>query len=715
MKRVLPMILLLVLLLQLCACGTEKTEPMVEEYPLKAEGTHMGYLPQEIPAPEDWGDMRDVTLCGDRIYATGTNRISQEDLMNGPVTVTPWLGVYQLSEDRWQLIMLPEEVAGEFRSISAKDGILWALLVEYTEVGFTFDLLHYNEASDEVEFRSIPFSAAEGQIGFGFAGLVALGNGQAILYDEKNNYVINSEGNCLKTIPNTEGNWDCRMESGEEIFARCTKDGQDGFTRFNTETLSFTDFIPLDTATIESSEFVSAGKVRSSRCESERGSFLLCGNDGLYRFDNSNGSTESLSPWTDLALRARDLTMPQVTVLESQNGDLYCCPFGSYLIKLQPAELKNKITLRFACYGNRHQYQDAIIRFNNTSSDYKIELVSFDQFTPGELERFQIEFATGYHYDIIDTALLPPGSADGSVLADLLPLIDSDPDYSREDFIQPILQGMMKNGGLYELIPSVTIMSLAVSPDDFPGEAAWAMEAITGTRVGKPVFSARWNREQLLDWFCLAASAEFVDWENGTCSFDSDLFKSWLQLIKDASISNDLGEAVLLSPQYSATAGAWPYLDELDGQYVFAGLPGASSKGYFMRLSDLPGDQADEIRLGIPANSPYREAAWEFLRIFLLPEYGYDIPILKSSFEARLETYIGKKIYLPDAPSFSTEDAEKLRELVYTSTKSIREEGTLREMIRTEASAYLSGQRDLDETAALIQSRASIYIAEQYS
>lgn len=137
------MILLLALLLQLCACGTDKTEPMVEEYPLTAEGTHMGYLPQEIPAPKDWGDIRDITLCGDRIYATGTNRIIQEDLMNGPVTVTPWLGVYQITEDCWQLILLPEEVAGEFRSISVKDGILWALLVEYTEDGFTFDLLQY--------------------------------------------------------------------------------------------------------------------------------------------------------------------------------------------------------------------------------------------------------------------------------------------------------------------------------------------------------------------------------------------------------------------------------------------------------------------------------------------------------------------------------------------------------------------------------------------
>lgn len=355
-----------------------------------------------------------------------------------------------------------------------------------------------------------------------------------------------------------------------------------------------------------------------------------------------------------------------------------------------------------------------MIRFNNTSADYKIELVSFDQFTPGERERFQIEFATGYHYDIIDTALLSPGSADGSVLADFLPLIDGDPEYNREDFIQAILRGMMKDGGLYELIPSVTIMSVAASPDDYSGKAAWTMEAITGRGTDKPVFSARWDREQLLDWFCLAASAEFADWESGTCNFDSDLFKTWLCLIKEAPISSDLGEAVLLSPQYNAAAGVWPYLDELEGRYVFTGLPGASSPGYFMRLAHLPGDQADEIRLGIPASSPYREAAWAFLRIFLLPEYGYDIPILKSSFETHLENNIGKKPYLPDMPSFSAKDAEKLQELVYESTKMIRDEGTLREMIHAEAVAYLADQHDLDQTAKLIQSRASIFVAERY-
>jgi len=702
------------LLLQLYACGTEKTDTKVEEYPLTAEGTHMGYMPQEVPAPEGWGDIRDITLCGNRIYITGIDQISREDRINDPPAVKPWLGVYQIAESKWQQIPLPEEVSGEFRGISAKDGVLWALLVDHSERDTSFDVVQYSETSGDAALRSLSFSAAEGQNGFGFSGIVALSCDQTILYDEKNSYVIDGEGTCLKTIPNTEGDLDCRIESGDQIFARCTRDGQDGFSRFDKDTLSFTDFVPFDADTAKISEFVSTGEVRSSRCESERDRLLLCGNDGLYCFERSSGSVESVSPWTDLALRAKDLNMPQVAVLESQNGDLFYCSYGAYLIKLKPAERKNKIPLGFACYGNCNQYQDAVIRFNNTSADYKIEIVSFDQFTPGERERFQIEFATGYHYDIIDTALLPPSSADASVLTDLLPLIDGDPEYNREDFIQAILQGMLKDGGLYELIPSVTIMSVAASPDVYPGEAAWTMEAIADGSAGKPVFSARWDREQLLDWFCLAASAEFADWESGSCSFESDLFKSWLRLIKDASISSDLGEAVFLSPQYNATAGVWPYLDELEGRYVFTGLPGASSPGYFMRLDNLPGDQADEIRLGIPANSPYREAAWEFVRIFLLPEYGYDIPILKSSFETRLENNIGTKAYLPDMPSFSAEDAEKLRELVHESAKMIRDEGTLREVIRTEAAAYLADQRDLDQTAKLIQGRASIYMAEQY-
>lgn len=709
MKRISALILLLALVFPLCACGAGKTEEHNEQQPYWAEETHMGYLPQKRPAPEGWENIRNITLDGNRIYTAGTMGTGKDGRSGAPAAITPWLGVFQIEEESWRQISLPEKAAGEFRSISAKEGLLWALLVDYGGEDYSFSLLQYSMDTDQVTIRPIGFAPAEGPIGYGFGGIAAIGNGLALLFDEKNNYVIDTEGNILKTLPLTEGDPRCRMERGGQLFARCTKDGQDGFACFDPETLTFTSFVPFNAQSTEPGQFSSYGEATSSRCESEGESLLLCGNDGLYRYDPSGGSTERLSPWTDLATEARDLNMSAEVILEAENGDLFFCSNGPYLIRLQLTEQRNKILLRFACCGNGQRYQDAILRFNNTNPDYKIEMVSIEPSDPDRRERFQREFAAGYAYDIIDTALLPGDGADASVLADLLPLIDSDGEYSREDFIQPILTGMMKDGGLYELIPSVAIMSLATSPDDTPGADGWTMENLAD---GKPLFSARWDREKLLDWLCLAASAEFVDWQSGTCSFDSLLFSSWLTLIKEGSIADDLDQAVLLSPQYNAAAGPWPYLDELEGSYIFSGLPGASSPGYFLRLNDLPGDQADEIRLGIAANSPHREAAWAFLRLFLRPEYADEIPVLRSSFEARLTERMENENTLSDLPPFTAEDGEKLRALVEASTKMIRDDPALRQIIHDEAADFLAGQREADEAAKLIQSRAAIYVAE---
>lgn len=67
---------------------------------------------------------------------------------------------------------------------------------------------------------------------------------------------------------------------------------------------------------------------------------------------------------------------------------------------------------------------------------------------------------------------------------------------------------------------------------------------------------------------------------------------------------------------------------------------------------------------------------------------------------------------LSDLPPFTAEDGEKLRALVEASTKMIRDDPALRQIIHDEAAAFLAGQREADEAAKLIQSRAAIYVAE---
>lgn len=63
---------------------------------------------------------------------------------------------------------------------------------------------------------------------------------------------------------------------------------------------------------------------------------------------------------------------------------------------------------------------------------------------------------------------------------------------------------------------------------------------------------------------------------------------------------------------------------------------------------------------------------------------------------------------------FTAEDAEKLRQQVYGTTKLVIQDEALIRMLREEINRYLEGQITSEEAANAIQSRASIYVSEQY-
>ena len=150
--------------------------------------------------------------------------------------------------------------------------------------------------------------------------------------------------------------------------------------------------------------------------------------------------------------------------------------------------------------------------------------------------------------------------------------------------------------------------------------------------------------------------------------------------------------------------------------YEYAGFPGTSGNGsYFTDSSDYSLKKG----YGIMTSSEHKEAAWDFLRLLLLPEnqeYGGDlffgIPVTRAAFEKLVDKSIHEDTMFPE-DSFTREDADKLRELVYSTEKMARQDDTLTEIISTEASAYFAGDKSLEDTVKNIQSRASIYVAEQ--
>ncbi len=383
--------------------------------------------------------------------------------------------------------------------------------------------------------------------------------------------------------------------------------------------------------------------------------------------------------------------------------------------KVSPGLVKEKTAIKLWGDGDL-SLTNAVLRFNSTNPDYRIEAVNSGQ--SGKLSQQELmDMVLNEAPDIVYTPMLPKNSIDTGLFVDLLPYIDADESLSREDFIEPVLESMLQDGGLYELLTRVEILSLAAPASKFPGREEWTVdyveEMIANRPEGMPVYFWHRDRDYMLNILCRISSGEYVDWDAGTCSFDEGGFARLLQFVKDTPYTSEPVRPVLMEPVTTLDTSQYFARDLLKEDFVYAGFPGTSGNGsYFTDYSDA----YSRSGYGIMASSEHKEAAWDFLRLLLLPEnltgMSIGIPVTKAAFEKNLELSIDEDSS-QDYLVLTREDAEKMRRLVYSTEKMARQDDTLTEIISAEASAYFAGDKSLEDTVSNIQSRASIYVAEQ--
>ena len=162
----------------------------------------------------------------------------------------------------------------------------------------------------------------------------------------------------------------------------------------------------------------------------------------------------------------------------------------------------------------------------------------------------------------------------------------------------------------------------------------------------------------------------------------------------------------------------------MKGEYVVAGFPETQGTGsYFLKLGSSPNDwrgtMGENTRIGILAASGNQAGAWRFVRQLMEGAEGASlidgIPVFKASFERALTAEISDDFDERFQISYMTaENAEELRQQVYNTTKLVdTDEGMIR-ILRDEINRYYGAQITAQEAAKTIQSRASIYVSEQY-
>lgn len=733
-RRISASILLLALLFSLCACGRKNDTEDAEAAGIAGE-TAEGWIPSRIAFPNWLARSTGWETDGDAIYLSGMTPENQLVAAS-----------YDTLSGEWQRIdfTIADAYHPQLGCLSYAGHSLWGLLEEgpsredldqgrwRDDLGYY--VLHIDLTSGESTAVRIPFEGEGSTEGSGlfFSGILGLDDGRALLGAMDRFYVIDANANVLSE-PNLHTNgslWHFRV--GETLYLWT----QDGYAPFDPETLSFGT--PLDIEGL-------------GDASSNNGHLLRKWQRSLCVADPMTGESETMFQWMDVALSYGDIYGG--VCLENSLGDVYY-PDGEDMLLLKglicakKGQVPVKQPLRLGCFGytGGEMYADAqasgalpysatmelldtIVRFNNTDPQYKIEVVPITYANEQERDRVLIELATRSDLDLLDTSRLPDNALDSGLLADMLPMIDADDSISREDFIEPLFALMTKSGGLYEYTDKFTLLTMTTHADLFPGRENWTVENIEALIAAHPDMDPLWHsldRDLITTLFCWAATAEFIDPDVGTCSFDSPAFVHWLELLKALPNGSQYSEEPkLMNICYDLASNAGhqeKYM--MKGDYVVAGFPETQGTGsYYLKLGSSPnawrGTMGENTRIGIMAASGKQAGAWRFVRMLMEGadeiSLSQGIPVFKQSFERALDTRISDDFderfqigYL------NAENAEELRQQVYSTTKLVDTDEGLIRILRDEISRYYGGQVTGEEAAKAIQSRASIYVSEQF-
>lgn len=353
--------------------------------------------------------------------------------------------------------------------------------------------------------------------------------------------------------------------------------------------------------------------------------------------------------------------------------------------------------------------------FGPTSlNGFEYQITHYDY---AEHERYIADLTAGNVPDLVLFGTTPfveyPGlDVNNEYYDDLYEYIDADDTLSRDSFLPNLLEAMSRDGELKFLCRQVTIATFVARKSavgDGYGLLPSDYERILAENERYlRLFDTFVTKSSLLDSVCIISESAFTNRENASCDFDNDYFRSLLEFCNSS-----------------------PYDEFIDGQSVSIGFENAlltpERISSVVRFNVMPGVYGDEpvfvgfpdgdmgcsyyicgLGYAIPAQSSNKEGAWAYIKHMLSVEaQSYvtaGLPVILEAFELAMED-----------GDVSEEMQCKAIELLERTkyAESVHDAG-LKEIITDSCQNYFDGTAMLDDTVDIIQSRASVYMSEQY-
>lgn len=473
-------------------------------------------------------------------------------------------------------------------------------------------------------------------------------------------------------------------------------------------------------------------------------------NDGtaLYSF-NTDGKKSEILNWI-----ASGISMIEVADIFYKENEVICIgksypyeePKITVLTKQKgKTEKKKELVLAGSEYAITSLLEHSIVKFNSANDDYRITV---KKYYGEDTEQLTLDMMSGHVPDILisDSYTSIENLIARGIFADLYEFMDSDKELNRDDFLSNLLEACETDGKLYRFTDCFQIYTLIGKTSVFGDTMGITVDKLNQIAKkfpkGTEILPGS-TKEDMLRFTMELSGSSFIDYKNGSCSFDSNDFIQMLEYANTYLDSMDYDayfdesfwkkfdtmfrdeSSLLMLTQLEDYADIYRFEHTNFGEEVTAvGFPCEGRIGTSFVI---------ETAFSICEKSKYKEGAWEFIRTVLLPEYQdccNCFPVRKDSLEKRAKAamkyekdrmnsalvIIGQMALtssVGDIGQPKKKDIEHMNEIIDSANGLMTYDEKVMDIIMEEAAAYFKGDKPAKETAQLIQTRVQLYLNEK--
>ena len=455
----------------------------------------------------------------------------------------------------------------------------------------------------------------------------------------------------------------------------------------------------------------------------EDGTFLLADSDGLSSIELATGKVQTIASWRELGAK------PSVSqIFRTEDGYVLFSPneeaVSLVLWKAGAGDEKQVLTLAVAAdCPVWYEFTQLFENFNLSQEQYRIDYTVYSDskyYEDGEpMDVLRTQIMAGDSPDLFafysDGNQAPPLLAH-SVCADLRALL---PDVTEDTLLPGLFDLLTQEGALYEL-PLMVRVDTLVFPSNLIDHAGVTLSDLEAAREKMPsdwVPVDSWNTPGnlfgLTAPFCIG---RFTDRETGTCNFETQEFLDILDWCKNWGGDGSTPaapEKTLVKLGWISSLSWLASREEIakewfDGAgYTYAGYPVGSGGSAYLVLTSL----------GVSTSCRNLDGAKAFLEYCFSSAQENGLPANMQLLREELAQYkLGNRTdWYGNPESISDADEAKFLELLNSVTVLEGMDAALEDILCEEANAYFAGTVTAEQAAKTIQSRASVYLLEQYA